>query len=130
MLKKYKKKNQFSNSLLHLMNINQIICMYFIPSNGPQNQFLDRIIYVYEPLRGRPLFSIYCDHAKTALIDCCLSLSDHLAVLVTRKKKAAYKERIELSGRSYNNYVRADFQTALVNLDWGPFYDNQEPDDL
>ena len=56
------------------MDINKMSHMHFIPLNTPKNQHLDRILYVDEPLIGRPPFSIYCDHAKTALIDCCLSL--------------------------------------------------------
>ena len=75
LFKKYQKKSEFSNSLFPLMGISQMICMYFIPLDRPQNQLSCGTNYVFMSLRGRYPSSIYCDHAKTALIDCCLSLS-------------------------------------------------------
>ena len=75
MFKIYKLKSEFSNSLFHLMGMSQMRCMHFLPLDRPQSQLLCGIEYVYQPLRGSYPSSIYCDHAKTALIDCCLSLS-------------------------------------------------------
>ena len=54
--------------------------MYFIRLNSPQNQLFDTIIYVDEPLIGRPPFSIYCDHAKTSLIDCSSILKNKIVL--------------------------------------------------
>ena len=59
-----------------LMGISQLICMYFILLDRPQNQLLCGIEYVYDHLRERYPSSIYCDHAKTDPIDCCLSLTE------------------------------------------------------
>ena len=58
------------------------------------------------------------------------NISDHLAVLVTRKKRAASRQRVEFSGRSFKNYVCEDFQNDPTNLDWGPFYDSRERNKL
>ena len=58
------------------------------------------------------------------------NVSDHLAVLVTRKKKATCKERVEFTGRTYKNYVKEDFQNALNDIDWGPFFEIREPNEL
>ena len=53
LFKKYKEKDDFSNSLIHLMDINHLICIYFIPLNRPQNQLFIGICYVSEHLGGR-----------------------------------------------------------------------------
>ena len=37
--------------------------------------------YVYEPLGGRYLSSVYCDHTKMGLMDCCLCLSLFLSLI-------------------------------------------------
>ena len=58
-----------------------------------------------------------------------LNLSDHLAVLVTRKKLYAKREKIEFRGRSYRNYNRADFQNRLANEDWAPFFESESPNE-
>ena len=64
------------------MGISQMICMYFVSLDRPQNQLLCGTKYVYQSLRGRYPYSIYCDHAKTDLIDCCLSLSIMFCLIV------------------------------------------------
>ena len=56
-----------------------------------------------------------------------LNISDHLAVLVTRKKVTVPKEKVDFRGRSYRNYNREDFQNRLTNLDWGHFFDIRDP---
>ena len=58
------------------------------------------------------------------------NLSDHLAVLATRKKKTLPKERTEFSGRSYKNYNREEFQNSLSTTDWTLFYGIGEPNAL
>ena len=55
------------------------------------------------------------------------NISDHLAILVTRKKKTACKEKAEFFGRSYKNYVREDFQETLSTADWEQFFESREP---
>ena len=58
------------------------------------------------------------------------NISDHLAVLVNMKKKATVKEKTEFTGRSYRNYLREDFQNSLTRVDWAPFYEKTEPNEL
>ena len=59
-----------------------------------------------------------------------LNLSDHMAVMVTRKKLAVKQEKIEFKGRSYRNYDREIFQGALLNRDWGNFMNERDPNVL
>ena len=58
------------------------------------------------------------------------NLSDHLAVVATRKKCAVIKGKTEFTGRSYKNYVKEDFQNNLVSLNWDPFFENNDPNEL
>ena len=55
------------------------------------------------------------------------NISDHLAILATRKKRPTHKEKSEFSGRSYKNYNREEFQNNLNATDWAPFYEINEP---
>ena len=56
------------------------------------------------------------------------NISDHLAVMTTRKKVATKKEKVNFMGRSYRNYIKEDFQNRLVALDWGDFFEAQDVD--
>ena len=58
-----------------------------------------------------------------------LNLSDHLAVLVTRKKITLKKEKVEFKGRSYRNYDREAFQERLLNENWVPFFGSNDPNE-
>ena len=59
-----------------------------------------------------------------------LNISDHLAVMVTRKKVALKKEKVEFKGRSYRNYNRENFQGNLENINWDGFYEERDPNRL
>ena len=59
-----------------------------------------------------------------------LNISDHLAVMVTRKKGSTVKEKTEFMGRSYRRYIREEFQNNLSALNWVPFYDIYDPNKL
>ena len=58
-----------------------------------------------------------------------LNISDHMAVMVTRKK-VAIKEKVEFQERSYRNYDSEAFQEALLNRHWGNFMDERDPNVL
>ena len=58
------------------------------------------------------------------------NLSDHLTIVVTRRKQKIASEKIEFTGRSYKNYIKADFQKNLSNLNWDPFFGIENPDKL
>ena len=58
------------------------------------------------------------------------NISDHLAVVVTRKKEKVVKEKIDFKGRSYKNYDKQSYQNNLVNEDWGRFYEENNPNTL
>ena len=59
-----------------------------------------------------------------------INLSDHQAVMVTRKKLYIKPRKISFVGRSYKNYVKVDFQEELQNANWGVFYTSQDPNFL
>ena len=59
-----------------------------------------------------------------------LNISDHLAVLVNRKKVGAKLEKVEFAGRSYKNYRKEEFQHNLINCDWDGFYAQNDPNRL
>ena len=56
--------------------------------------------------------SEYISQSKT--LD--LNLSDHLAVMVTRKKVWVKPSKIKFKGRSYKNYVKEDFRKAILKI--------------
>ena len=56
------------------------------------------------------------------------NISDHLAVLVTRKKRVGEIGKVEFMGRSYRRYIKEDFQNNLSDSDWAPFYAMNDPD--
>ena len=58
------------------------------------------------------------------------NISDHLGVLVTRKKLCTKPGKIDFKGRSYRNYSKEVFQESLEEADWGPFFDLVEPNQL
>ena len=59
-----------------------------------------------------------------------LNLSDHQAVMITRKKVYVKPHKVSFVGRSYKNYVKEDFQAELQNANWGPFYNSHDPNFL
>ena len=58
------------------------------------------------------------------------NLSDHMAVMVTRKKVSSKSEKIEFRGRSYRNYIREDFQRAVAEGNWDDFFAEGDPNTL
>ena len=71
------------------------------------------------------IFTNSVDIAQAKTLD--LNLSDHMAVLATRKKSINVKKRVEFKGRSYRNYDRVEFQERLIAEDWGPFFESNDP---
>ena len=59
-----------------------------------------------------------------------LNLSDHMGVMVTRKKVSIKPNKIEFKGRSYKNYVKEDFQERLTDMNWGAYYRLDDPNIL
>ena len=59
-----------------------------------------------------------------------LNLSDHQAVMVTRKKTYVKPRKVTFVGRSYKNYIKEDFQEELESADWGVFYNSRDPNFL
>ena len=55
------------------------------------------------------------------------NVSDHVGILVTRKKTPVKSKKITFKGRSYRAYDKGVFQNNLVNADWREFYDNEDP---
>ena len=58
------------------------------------------------------------------------NISDHLAVVVTRKKHKCARGNVDFSGRSYRRYDRETFQNNLAESDWAAFYDSNSPDKI
>ena len=50
--------------------------------------------------------------------------------MVTRKKLYIKPTKIKFTGRSYKNYIKEDFQEALLSANWEIFYRSQDPDFL
>ena len=55
------------------------------------------------------------------------NFSDHLAVMVRRKRAKNTRSKVAFKGRSYKNYVREDLQGALLDEDWNQFYEANSP---
>ena len=51
-----------------------------------------------------------------------LNISDHLAVMTTRKKVWVKPAKVQFQGRSYKNYIKEDFQEGfLENINWDDY---------
>ena len=57
-----------------------------------------------------------------------LGLSDHEGIYITRKHVIAKKEKMEFFGRSYKNYNKDDFCEYLLNIEWNPVIELNEPE--
>ena len=57
-----------------------------------------------------------------------LNISDHRAVVITRKKIFVKHEKINFEGRSYRNYNSVDFQRQLTEAHWEQFCATEDPD--
>ena len=58
------------------------------------------------------------------------NISDHLGILVTRKRIATKAEKVNFRGRSYRNYRKETFQDRLVGTNWAPFYNCRDPNKM
>ena len=65
---------------------------------------------------------------STKVLD--MNISDHQAVMITRKKSYIKPTKIDFFGRSYKNYVKEDFQELVQNADWTGFFESQDPNYL
>ena len=54
------------------------------------------------------------------------NFSDHLMVVVKRKRVRYKHKKVEFEGRSYKNYGKEELQSELINEDWGAFYQSQD----
>ena len=59
-----------------------------------------------------------------------MNISDHLAVMPTRKKSYAKQTKFEFSGCTYRNYDKEQFQDNLITHNWDNFYSQEDPDIL
>ena len=66
--------------------------------------------------------------SNTKLLD--INISDHLAIMTTRKKSYVKPAKIEFSSRTYRNYDREHFQDLLINHNWENFYSQEDPNVL
>ena len=55
------------------------------------------------------------------------NISDHLGIMVTRKKTPVKVHKIDFKGRSYKNYTKEVFQENLLNSNWEDFFNNDDP---
>ena len=65
------------------------------------------------------------DYVKEARV-MDLNLSDHQAVMVTRKKVTRKEKKVGFKGRSYRNYDKEGFQERLINKEWGNFFKQRD----
>ena len=69
------------------------------------------------------------EHVKAAkTLD--LNLSDHLAILVTRKKTWIKPKKVSFRDRSYKNYNKEVFQDRLTETNWVDFFRQNDPNIL
>lgn len=58
-----------------------------------------------------------------------ISLSDHQPTYIIRKKSKTTIEKVEFSCRSYQHYVKEEFQAELNELDWSGLFDSSDVDE-
>ena len=63
------------------------------------------------------LFITNCDNISKAGV-CDINISDHLPILLTRKKIRKIKKKCSLIGRSYRRYNKLNFQQNLKDSNW------------
>ena len=66
------------------------------------------------------LFITNCDNISKSGV-CNINISDHLPILLTRKRIKIPKRKCTFTGRSYRNYNRNTFQQYLKEADWNAF---------
>ena len=104
--------------------------------------FLSRSLNLVQLVKEDTRTSIRDEQTKGTCIDLIFSnsefikstktldynISDHLAVVVNRKKGKVEKGKVDFLGRSYRRYIKEDFQNNLSERDWTPFYEEDDVD--
>ena len=54
------------------------------------------------------------------------NISDHMGNFLTRKRTKIINKKINFEGRSYKNYVKEDFQWAIINENWDQLYEIED----
>lgn len=67
-----------------------------------------------------------CTHVRAAGTT-EVNLSDHQPTYLIRKKKKAKIETTKFTCRSFKNYIRDDFQSSLLNVDWSSLFQSTDP---
>ena len=55
------------------------------------------------------------------------NFSDHLPVYAKRKRTSLHHAKVDFYGRSYRNYGKEELQLELLQGDWAPFYESNDP---
>ena len=79
-------------------------------------------------LKGSCIDNIFSNSgviAEAKILD--WNFSDHLAVMVKRKRAHVQQTKITFKGRSYRNYSKEELQGALLEEDWNQFYGAMDP---
>ena len=66
------------------------------------------------------LFITNCDNICKVGV-CNINISDHIPILLTRKKVKTMKKKCDFIGRSYRNYNKVLFQQMVIESDWHTF---------
>ena len=66
------------------------------------------------------LFLTNCDNISKAGV-CDINMSDHLPILLTRKRMKTNKKKSNFTGRSYRRYEKNIFQQSIEEADWSAF---------
>ena len=66
------------------------------------------------------LFITNCDNISKSGV-CDINISDHIPILLTRKRVKLPKKKCNFLGRSYRNYNKDLFQQNIINADWSDF---------
>ena len=80
-------------------------------------------------LKGSCIDNIFTNSdiiAEAKILD--WNFSDHLPVMVKRKRAKAVRTKVTFKGRSYRNYVREDLQSTLLDENWDQFYGSEDPE--
>ena len=55
------------------------------------------------------------------------NISDHMVVLVKRKKVRVEQRKVSFKGRSYRNYIKEDLQAHLLQTNWDEYFGTGDP---
>lgn len=57
------------------------------------------------------------------------NISDHLPIFITIKKSKEHYAKVTFKGRSYAAYTKENFQSDLLQINWGRFYGTVDMDE-